>query len=572
MTGFYPTEFNLIMQPAPEKESFSMRNKSIITEAKVVSRCITERAGFAAVLVACGLFAAGHSFAQETGTSSSAVQSTPIIEQAINYSLSSAPSAATMKNLPQSTDMVDNAIDENSYYIGGGDKLHIYIVDMPSMNYSGVITQDYHFIEPTLGIIPIGGKVTLARAKVIIADYLSQKMKGRGSNNIRILFEAPKTAHITAFGSVNALGTHSFSGTTRLWDVLKSTTSGNMSDINFREVRRKNGDSVAYFDILEFLYKGNFSQNPYIYPGDELYLVPATKKVFIGGAGLRAWISGQIPIHTDERAKDFLSFFFFNENADSEHILIQRTLDGRENQRLTFNLKQQGEDFYLKNSDVIMVPVKNDTSEIYIANITGEVVRPGSYPISKNGIAIQTIIALAGGYTSYADTSRTVILRRGKSTPPPEIIGGLRPEMFSSLGTMAASKDYEVLQIKDHPETVFKHGDLFFVPRKENMVYLSGRVNFPGGYAFMPGHKKEFYINLAGGLAKLADKPNISIIAPYGLSYQIKSGNAEIEDGNIIVVPLGKERKFWETFFLPTFSVVMGSVSLLVALLSIMKS
>ena len=467
--------------------------------------------------------------------------------------------------------MIDNAIDENSYYIGGGDKLHIYIVDMPSMNYSGVITQDYNFIEPTLGVIPVGAKVTLARAKVIIADFMNQKMRAKGSNHIRILFEGAKTAQITAFGSVNTPGTHSFSGTTRLWDVLKSTTSGNMGDINFREVRRKNGDSIAYFDILEFLYKGNFSQNPYIYPGDELYLVPATKRVFVGGGGLRAWISGQIPIRQDERARDFLSFFFFSENADSEHILIQRTEDGREYQLITFNLKQQGQDFFLQNHDVIMVPVKSEYSEIYIVSVSGEVFRPGPYPISKNGTAIQTIIALAGGYTSFADTARTVILRSGKSAPPPEVIGGLRPEMFSSLSTMAASKDYEVLQIKDHPETILKHGDMFFVPRKENMVYISGRVTCPGGYAFTPGKKKEYYINLAGGFAKLADKVNISIIAPYGIAYQSKNTNAEIEDGNVIVVPLGKQVKFWDTVFLPTFNFIIGSVSLLVAVISMSR-
>jgi len=553
-----------------------MRNKSIITEANVVSRGITERTGFAAVLVACGLFA-GHSLVQGQGFLSSSSPSAPTSSSSLSSSISpsEAPASYSLSSsfvsTPLTTSIIDNAIDENSYYIGGGDRLHIYIVDMPSMNYSGVITQDYHFIEPTLGIIPIGAKVTLARAKVIIADYMSQKMKGRGSNQIRILFDGAKTAQITAFGSVNTQGTHSFSGTTRLWDVLKATTSGSMSDINFREVRRKNGDSIAYFDMLEFLYKGNFSQNPYIYPGDELYLVPATKRVFVGGGGLRAWISGQIPIHPDERARDFLSFFFFSENADSEHILIQRTVDGREYQLITFNLKQQGQNFCLKNHDVIMVPVKNDYSEVFIVGVSGEVFRPGSYPISKSGTAIQTIIALAGGYTSFADTARTVILRSGKSAPPPEVVGGLRPEMFASLSAMAASKDYTVLQIKDHPETILKHGDLFFVPRKENMVYISGRVTCPGGYAFKPGQKKEYYINLAGGFAKLADKINISIIAPYGLAYQSKSLNAEIEDGNIIVVPMGKQVKFWETVFLPAFSIAIGSASLLAALFSFSK-
>lgn len=470
-----------------------------------------------------------------------------------------------------STSTVDNAIDENAYYIGVGDRLHIFLVDMPSMNYPGVISQDFYFVEPTLGVIPIGGKVTLANAKRIIAEYLSRKMKGTAPNKIRILFAGAKTASITAFGSVSNPGTYSFSGTMRLWDVLRSTTSGNMSDINFREVRLKNGDSISYYDLLAFLYKGDFSQNPYIYPGDELYLIPAVDRIFIGGSGLKAWTSGKLPIHKNERAKNFLSFFFLNEAADSEHILIQRTENGRDFQLITYNLKQN-QDFLLKNYDAIMIPVKNDYSEVYVANVSGEVIRPGTYPISKGGTAVQTIIAMAGGYSSFADTARTVILRSGKSIPPFNIEGDVRPEIKSGLLMMSVSKDYQILRIKDHPETILKNGDNLFIPRKENMVYISGSVKFPGGYAYQPNKKLDYYIGLAGGYTDLADRRNVAVVASCGnFVYQIKSYDDYVEDGSVISIPVVREYKFFSLVILPAIGMIMSAASIAIGVISLWR-
>jgi protein involved in polysaccharide export with SLBB domain len=542
-----------------------MFKNSLSAGIKAFYAAMIQGAGCTAVFVVWGLFA-GTSLAQtETPPPTSLIYAIGKSD----YELSSSTKSSSM-----STSSIDNAIDEDAYFIGGGDKLHIYLVDMPSMSYVGVITHDYYFLEPTLGVIPLGGKVSLARAKQIIADQMNQKLKGKGTNRVRVVFEGVKTVHITAFGSVNSPGTYSFPGTTRLWDVLKTLSNVSISDINFRDIPVKNGDSVAYYDLLSFLYKGDFSQNPYIYSRDELFLTPSTKRVYAGGAGLRAWISGQIalPLRRDETAKNFLSFFFFSENADSEHIIIQRTEEGsRESQQITFNLKSN-QTLILKNNDVIIIPVKGDGSEVHIVTATGELVRPGTYPLPKGGTAVQTIIALAGGYTSFADTNRTVILRTSKKPPPPGIADGItRPEMNGALAVAAATKDYLILRIKDHPETLLKPGDNVFIPRIENTVYISGCVKTPGGYAFKPKQKKEYYLRLAGGFGERADKSNIAVISPFLDAYQIKSTKAAIDAGDFIAVPVKKEFKLYERVILPTLSMLLASAGFLIGIISVLR-
>jgi protein involved in polysaccharide export with SLBB domain len=222
-----------------------------------------------------------------------------------------------------------------------------------------------------------------------------------------------------------------------------------------------------------------------------------------------------------------------------------------------------------------MVPVKNDYSAVNIASVSGEAVRPGSYPILNNGTSIQTIIALAGGYTSFADTNRIVILRSDKVVPPytiSSVEAAIRPEITAGLSLMTASKDYQVVRIKDHPESILKNKDVLVIPRRENMVYVSGSVKYPGGYAFVPHQRKDYYLDLAGGMTNNADKSNISAFSSFGISvFQVKSCNEEIEDGDIISVPMAREYKFYNMVLLPTVGLIMAAASLAIGLVSLVK-
>lgn len=467
--------------------------------------------------------------------------------------------------------ILDNSIDEKAYYVGGGDVFRIFVVDLPSMHYVASVNQNCDLIIPTLGIIPLG-KVTLVRAKELITDFMHQKMKR--PNEIRVVLEGVKYATVYAFGSVSSPGSYSFYGITRLWDVLRTITNGSFSDNNFRAVRRINKDSTDYFDLFTFLYKGDFSQNPYVYPGDQLYVFPALSRVFITGAGLRGWISGYVPILPDEAATDFLSHFFFNENADVEHILIQRTDDNIHYEQVTFNLKQK-QVFSLKNNDIIAIPIKKDYPQICIINVSGEVMLPGAYSIMKSGSSVQALVALAGGYTSFADSGKTVILRRGKQAPPLLAAGNksdgeasIRPEMGASFGMTITTRDFQVIRVKEHQEVTLESGDQILVPRAEPLVFVSGSVKYPGGYPYKPNQNKNYYIRCAGGQTERADKGNIAIVTFYGDITQTKGVNAEIDKGDLIIVPMSREYKLFNLVILPSLSIVLASLGVLIGILA----
>ena len=532
----------------------------------------TAEASRIAITAACmAIVASSMLYSQELSTSShriSAEGGGGVSSSGASYSIFPLAPNAPMSGI------VDNSIDEKAYYVGGGDVFHVFVVDLPSMHYVAAVNQNCDLIIPTLGIIPLG-KVSLARAKEIIADYMHKKM--RKPNEIRVVLEGIKNCTIYAFGAVTNPGTYNFYGITRLWDVLRTVSSGSFSDNNYRAIRRINHDSTTYFDLFAFLYKGDFSQNPYIYPGDQIYVFPALNRVFITGSGLRGWLSGLVPIHPNEAAADFLSHFVFTENADSEHIYIQRTDDNIHYQLVTFNMKQN-QIFHLKNMDMISVPLRQEYPQICIGSVTGEVNRPGSYPITKNGTSAQALIAMGGGYTAFADTVRVAILRRAKAAPPiiaaasksdPE--AAIRPEMGASFGLTNTTKDFQVIKIKEPLDVTLEPGDQILVPRAEHMVYVSGMVKHPGGYPFKLLQRKEYYIRLAGGYTERVDKGNISVFSFFGDVTQTKSVNADIEDGDMIVVPLSREFKFFSMVILPSLSIVLASAGVLIGIMAMKK-
>ena len=72
----------------------------------------------------------------------------------------------------------------------------------------------------------------------------------------------------------------------------------------------------------------------------------------------------------------------------------------------------------------------------YAVYVVGEVSKPGQYR-SREPLTVLQVLALGGGFTSFADREATVIIRRGAPGTPDlripfvfgQVIDGRRPEM-----------------------------------------------------------------------------------------------------------------------------------------------
>ena len=487
------------------------------------------------------------------------------------------------KNMPVTSvgTLIDNSIDADSYFIGGGDVFSVHIVELPSIQYTAIVDQNCDVTIPDLGLIKLGRK-SLTDAKSAIADFVKSKLKKHYEINVSL--SRTKTAVITVTGAVSNAGTFQVEGTTRLLDALRLANNFQLPGFNyynFREVVCANKGVIKTFDLFKFLMANDLTQNPYVYPGDNIMFKVSARSIFITGA-IRNF-QGLLPIKQNEPVGDLLSLLTLDASADSENIIVSKSDEYGRTPSVVFSLKNPGP-LTLSDRDLVVVPIKSNYPRIDTVKASGEVARPGFYPIVRKKTTGRNIIDQAGGATQFGALSRAFIIRRSKitasenaSTPAGQFYMSaaknstplIRPEKSSAISQMATSSDYAILPVEsDGHETMLDPGDEVVVPKTETMVYISGSVRIPGAYPFVEGKGLDYYVNKAGGYTSKVDRDNVFVMMRYADVSQIKENNA-VQEGDIIVAPESTQYKYFSTVLFPIISIVLSVIATTVSTYSI---
>jgi protein involved in polysaccharide export with SLBB domain len=472
------------------------------------------------------------------------------------------------------TDLIDNSINPDKYFVGGGDVFSIHILELPSVEYMAVVDQNCDAVIPELGIIRIGKK-SLTQAKDIITDFVKSRLKK--SYEVYVALSRAKSAVVTITGAVTNPGTYQMEGTSRIFDAIRMANGNVMPapyDVNYREVQCINKDSSTTYDLFKFLMLNDNNQNPYLYPGDNICISLAGKKVLISG-NLKSSYYGNLPIKSGETAKDFLSLFTMDGSADMNNIII--TKHDPDSSIIYSMLHPQ--DITLTDKDIIIVPQLSNYPRSETVKIMGEINRPGTYPLIRQVTTGRKLLDLAGGSTNLGNIERAFIIRREKinimqkslnpvqqsnltqQLPTRTAISPVRPEINSAIVNINASNDYSVIPLDNKAmDELLEPNDEIVVPETDNKVYVSGRVKSPGAYPFVKGKKNGYFIETAGGFSSRADKTNIFTLTQYGENFQIREDNV-IDEGDVIVVPESQQYKYMSTVLLPIISIFLSAVS-----------
>lgn len=460
-----------------------------------------------------------------------------------------------------------NVIDEKSYYIGGGDEFTIMMVDRPTLNYKGSVDQRGQLFLSGLGLIKLG-KITLSEAKERIKETLLLKNK---NSDIYIKLTKCKDVCVDISGYVDEPGRYVFPGAVRILDALRIANKGKellIAESDLRQVRCMTKDTIFYYDILKYTNNGDLSQNPYIFPGDNILLEPVTRQVLLTGAVKRN--TDWIPIKTDEKLKDFLSLFRLDASADSGKIIIQ-TSDENSNRKILHLDLDKDSEYTLKDQDLVIIPRKKNYNEVYYVSVGGEIQKPGVYPIIKSRTLAEDVLDMAGNITEFGDKDRAVVIRSAKMLSEKVNFTSVRPELGSSLQKSSAANDYTLFLLKENPELILENNDRIFIPKIEKHVYVSGEVKRAGGIEYKPDAKKEYYIKQAGGYSRKADKSNIYVITKYSDVFQTSDGE-NIKQGDIIVVPVSQQNRVFTTIVVPLVSVISTTLVVLLSAYNTIQS
>jgi polysaccharide biosynthesis/export protein len=487
------------------------------------------------------------------------------------------------------TNLIDNSINPETYYIGGGDIFSIHVVELPSIDYTVTIDQNCDAVISEFGIFKLG-KRTLSQAKTALIDYFHSKLKK--NYEIYASLIRSKTAIISVTGAGITPGTYQVEGTFRILDVLalgNNRLFPSAVDYNYREVVRTNRDTITTFDLFRFMFQSDETQNPYVYPGDNIHIYPVSKQVSLTG-NVKHVLGTTIAIRSNETIKDFLSLFTLETSADSANIIVTKHDNNGVPRTIVFSLIHP-ENIVLEDRDMIFVSPKSKYPRIETIQLMGEIDRPGQYPLVNRTTTAMAAIEQAGGPTQFGNAKRAFILRRHKITDmdkslvpqpivqpttvsnprPPIAATNVRAEINSAMSNISSSKDYSIISLKNRADKVFlEPNDEVVIPATENFVYVSGNVKSPGAYAFVKGCSPSYFVKQAGGRTKKGDRSNIFIMSQYADAYQIKESE-EVEEGDIIVVPESQQYKFLSTVFLPILGAFFAAINAAWVVYSIVK-
>lgn len=190
-------------------------------------------------------------------------------------------------------------------------------------------------------------------------------------------------------------------------------------------------------------------------------------------------------------------------------------------------------------------------------SISGEVLFPGTYVLTRKEERLSDLVQKSGGLNDWAYVRGARLIRRMNDdeqfrTTTTSITRGSMKESVD-VSKLNLSNVYSVgIDLEkalenpgsDH-DLVLREGDKLIVPEYNNMVKISGTVLYPNVVTYDPKMSVKQYINQAGGYGYRAKKNKVYIVYMNGKVAKVRGAvkMVPVEPGCEIVVPQKPEPK-----------------------------
>lgn len=246
-------------------------------------------------------------------------------------------------------------------------------------------------------------------------------------------------------------------------------------------------------------------------------------------------------------------------------------------QKSPVNLKDDAINPKLEAFDQLSIYEKPDYKIHRVVRISGQVHRPGTYTVNKDGMGIRDLIARAGGLTEDAMPAAGIFLRKlggadqeksraaqltGVSEADPtsnginEVLNRLdetkrqphtgtllRNPLLHGLQTGAINRlvvnfPAVIINNSDNDDVTLQDGDEILIPRKTDAAYVVGETASPfAAYKLTPGMRVKDLLSLAGGPTRNADTWNIRLLKADGRILDSWVKVRKVEPGDAVLVP-----------------------------------
>ncbi|MBD3420294.1 MAG: hypothetical protein GF398_09285 [Chitinivibrionales bacterium] len=457
---------------------------------------------------------------------------------------------------------LDGPIDPESYVLGSGDELTIYLWGSIEKTITLTINSENVALIPLVGPVELKA-TTLADAKVKLGKAIRTAYK---NVKISITLSSLRVFKVYVNGEVENPGSYVIKGMARVSDVILAA-GGFTGNAQRRSVVIENQIfETRYADLPSYDNSNDFSTNPYLYEGDRLHVPP--RKEYISVYGEVAYPREYDYVHGETLLSAITAAGGFTRSADSSRIIITRFLDDLDS-LVKFTVRVPDEfAFKLKKDDRVLISAKPDYRVHRNVIIQGEVRYPGTYPIQRDKTKLLDVIELAGGLTEDAFLEGSSIIRsefddntdhklnklleiiKTTDVEPADIdpadISYIKSKLMEKKGLVSIDFKELVENGKmDVYNVILRENDRITIARKNLSVKVMGAVVSAGLVSYEQEAGIPYYVKMAGGFNRKARKHSI-LVQKAGTFNWIKPRNVtNIERGDVILVP---ERQYRDRF------------------------
>ncbi len=391
-----------------------------------------------------------------------------------------ASSYAPMDSLPVTQD----------YRIGVGDEITLTVWGIPEEgNYRVIVNRDGLATIPHIGAVRLAG-YTMTEAERIIRARLNQYYAGYQMN---LSMGSLRSIMIYVTGNAQRPGAYTVSSFATLVNALL-ISGGPSSNGSLRKIElKRNGRTIAVFDMYAMLLQGDKSQDARLEAGDVIYIPPVGPLVGLAGEVERP---GVYELNGATRVQDLL-FAAGGMSAQTFRGRIQfyRVYEHAYAGAFEGSLAEI-QDTELADGDILrLFPIYNFAAS---ATVSGALMRPGTYVIVPGHTKVSDIVERAGGLGLTASDMAEIT----RVTPS---LDGPINERFTINVAQAIMGDPE-------QNMTLQNGDqltVFVIPdyKQQIRVGITGEVRRPGTYSMFVGEKLSDLITKAGGFTEKAYLP-----------------------------------------------------------------
>ncbi|MBD0320213.1 MAG: SLBB domain-containing protein [Gemmatimonadetes bacterium] len=319
-------------------------------------------------------------------------------------------------------------------------------------------------------------------------------------------------------------------------------------------------------DLARFALTGDIEANPVLREGDAVVVRAKQDSIAVFGP---VSTPGYYEYRPGETLADFLSLVNGGRALPAgtgDTIRVSRFNPSGTRQTFAFYAPEamgaRGRQFQLRPFDAVYITSIANFGVQQVATITGQVRRPGTYPIRPDTTTVRELIALAGGFTPQASPGTATlrrlpvagVRRRTGEDVAPDSSRSERERQVSVIEEQSAiDESYVVLDFARLSATgdaaynqTLQAGDSLSVPERRNDVAVLGAVGRPGLVGYAPGRNVQDYVNLAGGYNRRALWREATVLRASTGARLLAREVRQLEPGDRIVVPFRERRAFLE--------------------------